>query len=137
MNEFTSWTAADWYRFGTLLVELGLLVTGVWFARNLLRRLSIFQEQFGALLKLTITAAPAEPHVRSVEGKDSPATANSYWLMPSDMYAHPSPEPTQNRPSPLAVAWHDLVLWLSAPMGSSRISAWRRAMNWLQAPSGS
>src|SRR5260221_2025956 len=60
MNEFKPWTQNDWYALGSLLTQLAFLFAGVWFARNILRTMRAFQEQAGALLKLSITRAPGE-----------------------------------------------------------------------------
>jgi hypothetical protein len=60
MNDFGPLAIKDWYALGSLLAEIGFLVAAVWFARNLLKTIRVFQEQIGALLKLSITSAPGE-----------------------------------------------------------------------------
>ena len=137
MNEFSPWTQDNWYALGSLLTQLAFLVAGVWFARNILRTMRAFQEQIGALLKLSITAPPAERHTATTVGKGVLSEASPYWLAPSETQAVSLPEPaepTEIVPSRFVVAWHRLLLWLQAPMSTSEVAPWRRVVNWLQAP---
>jgi hypothetical protein len=140
MNDFNPWTQGGWYALGSLLTQLAFLVAGVWFARNILRTMRAFQEQVGALLKLSITD-PAERQSPSAVGKGVLTEASPYWLPPSlTQPIGPTigpPEPEDSGPSRFAVAWHRLLLWLQAPMSTSEVAPWRRAISWLQAPSGS
>ena len=133
MTDFISWAQSNWYEAGILLIALAFLGAGVWFARNFLRTTRAFQEQLGALLKLSITTAPSELH-SGVHAKRSLAEASPYWLTPSVTQAVAPPEPTANGPSRSAPAWHRLVLWLNEPMATAEVGHWRRVINWLQAP---
>ena len=63
MNDFSSLPIKDWYALGSLIAQIGFLVAAVWFARNFLRTMRAFQEQIGALLKLSITASTVLPAV--------------------------------------------------------------------------
>jgi hypothetical protein len=132
MIEFTFWTQSNWYELGTLLTEVAFLAAGIWFARNILRTIRIFQDQVGALLRLSITATPNELHSESTPAGHSLAEASPYWLMPSKTETVSAPEPTESGPP----FWRRLVLWLQAPMSTSEIGPWRRVINWLQAPVG-
>ena len=60
MNDFSPFPIKDWYALGSLVAQVGFLVAAVWFARSFLRTIRAFQEQVGALLKLSITSAPGE-----------------------------------------------------------------------------
>jgi hypothetical protein len=60
MSEVNDWMQSNWYELGSLLVQMGFLVAGVWFARKILRTLRASQEQVGALLKLSVFDANAE-----------------------------------------------------------------------------
>ena len=134
MNEFNPWTQDNWYAIGSLFIQLAFLVAGVWFARNSLRTLRGFQEQVGALLKLSITSTPSERHSAASIGKSSLAEASPYWLAPTETHAPAPPEFSEPRPSRFAAVWHHLSLWLQAPMNTSGFAPWRRVVSWLQAP---
>ncbi len=137
MSEFSSWTKDNWYALGTLLTQLAFLVAGVWFVRNLLKTMRAFQEQIGALLKLSITAAPAERLLGSTSAKHSLAEASPYWLTPSETQSVSPTEPVEGNRSRLIVAWRHMVLWLRAPMSTADVAPWRRVVRWLQTPAGS
>jgi hypothetical protein len=134
MNEFSPWTHGNWYALGNLLTQLAFLVAGVWFARNILRIMRAFQEQVGALLKLSINATPAERNSASAVAKGFSAEASPYWLTPSETQTVSLPEPAETGPGRFVAAWHRLSLWLQAPMSTSKVGPWRRVISWLQAP---
>jgi hypothetical protein len=137
MSEFISWAQGNWQALGTLLTQLALLVAGIWFARNILRTMRGFQEQVGALLRLSITAsAPAELHSSGANAKRSLAEASPYWLTPSKTSIGSAPEPTEIGPSRFVIVRHRLVRWLQAPMSTQGAGHWHRLVHWLQAPAG-
>ena len=137
MSGFLSWVQGNWQALGTLFTQLAFLVAGVWFARNILRAARAFQEQVGALLRLSsTTATPAELHSAGANTRRSPAEASPYWLTPSETQAVSAPEPTHSGPSRFVVAWHLLLHWLQEPMSTSQAGHWRRLVHWLQAPAG-
>lgn len=129
MNEFSPWMQGNWYALGSLLTQLGFLAAAVWFARNLVKTLRAFQEQIGALLKLSITAPAAERH-------SSNADASPYWLMPSVAETTKVPEPTKRGPGRLAIAWRGLIQWLREPMSPADLLPWHRGTRHLPAPAG-
>ena len=137
MSAFSIWMQSNWYGLGTLLTRLAFLIAGVWFARNFFQTLRSFQEQLGALLKLSITAAPPERHASSDSAKHSLADASPYWLTPSPAETISVPELIESGPGRLAIAWSGVVVWLKAPMSSAEIVPWRRVLRWLQAPANS
>jgi hypothetical protein len=138
MNDFNSWSDINWYALGNLLTQLAFLVAGLWFARNFLRTVRAFQEQVGALLKLSITAAPSGRMSASVNTKGSLVEGSPYWLAPSETQSETQtarePQFIESCPGPLVRAWRGLVHWLNEPMHTSQVSAWRRLANWLHAP---
>ncbi|MGB8475313.1 MAG: hypothetical protein WCE61_14615 [Candidatus Acidiferrum sp.] len=136
MSEFASWAQSNWYTVGTLLIELSFLVAAVWFARNILGTLRAFQEQVGALLRLSITSAPTDLHPAAANAKPSFANASPYWLTPSETPVVSPPEPADSGPNQFVVAWQRLISWLQEPMRTSEAGRWRRVINWLQAPAG-
>jgi hypothetical protein len=136
MNDFSPLAIKDWYALGSLLAQIGFLVAAVWFARNFLRTMRAFQEQIGALQKLSITSTPGERQSPNTFAKSVAAEANPYWLPPSPSEpANPS-EATERGPNLFVVGWQRTLHWLREPMGASRVSYRRRVINWLQAPAG-
>jgi hypothetical protein len=136
MNEFNSWTEINWYRLGSLLTQVAFLVAGVWFARNLLKTIRAFQEQVGALLKLSITATPSERFSATANTRRHSADAGLTWLSPLETQTADLSEPAESGPGRLVMAWRRLGRWLQAPMHTAEVSAWRRLIGWLQAPAG-
>src|SRR5215471_20318976 len=136
MSDVGRWSEGSWYALGSLLIQLGFLTAAVWFARDLLRTTRIFQEQLGALLKLNISAGPAEPRSSSVAAKHT-LEASPYWLMPSEPQVFSPPLLSESGPGRVATAWHGFVIWLNAPMTQAEVTPWRRMISWLQAPAGS
>lgn len=137
MIEFNSWTDINWYALGSLLVQVVFLVAGLWFGRNFLRTLRAFQEQIGALLKVSILSTPSESH--SAYTRRRSADASQYWLSPTPTEALNAglSQPSEHRPGRFAVAWHRMMLWLQDPISRAEVSAWRRLIIWLEAPAGS
>ncbi len=137
MSGFISWAQGNWHELGTLLTQIAFFVAGVWFARSLLRTMRAFQEQVGALLRLSITAAtPTELHPAGANAKRSLAETSPYWLTPSEPQTVSAPEPTDGGPGRFVVAWQVLVQWLQEPISTPHASHWRRLVHWLQAPAG-
>ena len=136
MTEFTTWMQNNWYALGNLLVQVAFLAVGLWFARKILKTLRAFQEQVGALLKLSVTGAISERHSSSAFAERSFASASPYWLTPSETPPVDPPVLLESGPSRWPVAWHRLAVWLQEPMSSEEIIPWRKAIKWLQAPAG-
>ena len=136
MNDFSPLLIKDWYALGSLLAQIGFLVAAVWFARNFLRTIRVFQEQIGALLKLSITSAPGERQSTATTARNGLAEASPYWLPPSPLAPATPPEVVERGPNLFTVGWQRTLHWLREPMGSARVSYRRRVINWLQAPAG-
>jgi hypothetical protein len=136
MNDFSPLAIKDWYALGSLLAQIGFLVAAVWFASNFLRTMRAFQEQIGALLKLSITSTPGERQTASTIARSVGAEASPYWLPPSQTKPADPPEFAERGPGLFTAGWRSLVHWLNEPMSSSQVSYRRRVMNWLQAPAG-
>ena len=138
MNELNSWSTANWYAIGSLVIQFAFLIAGVAVARDFLRTIRGFQEQVGALLKMSITSAPSDLNSAD-SARRSVAGASPYWLAPAEpQVAASAPALTDTvTTSRFVVASRSVALWLQAPMRLSGVSPWRRAVNWLQAPAGS
>ena len=137
MNEFTTWMQSNWYALGNLLSQFAFLAAGIWFARKILRTMRASQEQFGVLLKLSLTGSISERHSPSAPAERSFASASPYWLTPEEVPPAGLPELHESGPGRLAVARHRVMVWLQAPMNSGQATPWRRAIKWLQAPARS
>jgi hypothetical protein len=138
MNEFTAWIQNNWYEMGNLLAEFVFLGVGIWFARKILRTLRASQEQFGALLRMSVTGAAPEPErqapttaAESSAAERSFATGSPYWLTPSEAPAAGQPTPI------LSDGGRGIVAWLNEPMKTGNAAPWRRVVRWLQSPTGS
>jgi hypothetical protein len=136
MNDLTAWIQINWYALGNLIVQFAFLAAAVWFARKILRTLRASQEQFGALLKLTLGGAISDRHTANPI-PDRPSTAVSpYWLAPE--VTPPIIEPPQQQqeigPGHLAITWRRMLAWLQAPMLSTQPGPWDRTIKWLQSP---
>jgi hypothetical protein len=136
MNEFSTWMQSNWYALGNLLLQGAFLTAAIWFARDVLKTMRASQEQFGALLKLSMTGAFSDRH-SSTAAERSFATASPYWLTPQEISPAPLSEPIESGPSRWAVAGHNLIVWLQTPMSTGEVTPWRKAIKWLQAPARS
>lgn len=140
MNDFGPLAIKDWYALGSLVAQLGFLVAAVWFARNFLRAMRAFQEQIGALVKLSITSSPVERQSTNSAARNVLAEGSPYWLPPTLAQANSPANPAEvveRGPNWFAVGWQRTLEWLREPMGGgSRVSYRRRVINWLQAPAG-
>lgn len=136
MSAFSDLLQNNWYALANILVQLLFLIAGVWFARNILKGIRASQEQFGALLKLSITGAAGERDSSVAGVKRSLAETSPYWLVPSEIVPPAPPEPTKSGPSRFTLAGRNMLLWLQTPMSHAEVSPLRRVITWLQAPAG-
>ena len=136
MNDFGPLVSKDWYALGSLVAQLGFLVAAVWFARNFLRTMRAFQEQIGALLKLSITSAPGERQSTNATASNVLAGGSPYWLPPTLSAPTSETEVVEPGPSRLATGWQHTLQWLREPMRSAEASYRQRVITWLQAPAG-
>src|SRR5215471_2160232 len=115
MNEITSWMQNNWYSLGSLLGQFAFLAAGVWFAQKILKTIRASQEQFGALLKLSLSDQLNE------QSKASPAAHHATPYVMADWPAPEASAPALSMPEPerahhVAPAWHGLIHWLQTPM---------------------
>jgi hypothetical protein len=140
MNDFSPLAIKDWYSLGSLLAQIGFLVAAVWFARNFLRTIRGFQEQIGALLKLSITSPPGERQSSNTSSRNVLAEGSPYWLPPTPTASANPPsnpiEAVERGPNLFVAGWQRTMHWLREPMGMAQVSCRRRVMNWLQEPAG-
>jgi hypothetical protein len=145
MNEFSIWMQSNWYAFGNLLAQFAFLIAGVWFARKILTTLRASQEQFGALLKLTLsdelserlkTGTAAQRSTSSVAAERPSPYVMAEWPTATEAPALTLPE-EEHGSRRLAAAWRGLVQWLRTPMSSHGLVSWHKLARWLQTPTGS
>ena len=137
MSDLTAVDPNNWYAPASLLIQLGFLVAGVWFARNVLRTMRTFQEQVGAMLKSSTTGVTGDRHLSSASAKQSLAEVSPYWLAPSETETAGLPKAIESGRSRVPVACRKMVLWLQAPMSGAEMAPWRQIITWLRAPAGS
>lgn len=133
MNEFISWMRDNWYSFGNLFSQFAFLAAGVWFARRILKTIRASQEQFGALLKLSLTDGLKEQSkLNTATDSSSPYVLADWPVAPA--LSLPEPEPRGKR---IAKAWKSTIVWLETPMGSEGNGPLHKVVRWLQTPAGS
>src|ERR1700674_2879298 len=115
MNEFTAWMQSNWYALGNLLVQVAFLAAGIWFARKILRTMRASQEQFGALLKLSMTSSVTERPSSSVIAERALSGASPYWLTPAEPTPPVLSEPVEMGPTRWEMARRSVLAWLQAP----------------------
>ncbi len=141
MNGLNALAQNYWFASASLFIQLAFLIAGLWFALNMLRTLRAFQEQIGALLKLSITGVTptgvTPDRSLSTASATRPLTdASPYWLAPLDAVPASAPTFEERGPARITVARRKMVLWLQTPMTSAQPAPWRRFVSWLQAPAG-
>ena len=55
MNQTIEWIEGHWYELGSLIAQFALLFAGLWFAQKILKAMRASQQQFGALLRLSMS----------------------------------------------------------------------------------
>jgi len=137
MNDFTTWMQGNWYAIGNLLSQFAFLLAGVWFALKILKTIRALQEQFGALLKLSLLGGLDERlKQNALTERPTPYVLNEWPTAQTDAPALSLPEP-EPRAKRLVAAWRSVIRWLRAPMNSQGLVPWRKILRWLQAPAGS
>jgi hypothetical protein len=89
MNQTIAWIQSNWYELGSLIAQFTLLFAGLWFAQKILKAMRASQQQFGALLRLSMCEGLEE------RPEESEATHNA---MPSVLVSA-TPGPTIDRPA--------------------------------------
>ena len=136
MNDSTTLDLSSWFAPAGILIQLAFLIAAVWFARNFLKTMRAFQEQIGALLKLSISGVIAERNFSAASPSRPIADASPYWLAPVESEPVASLQPTERGPGRITIARRKMLLWLQSPMTTTQPAPWRRVVNWLQAPAG-
>jgi hypothetical protein len=95
MNDITNWMQSNWYEFGSLFAQFAFLIAAVWIGRKILKSMRATQQQFGALLRLSMTEGSYnadDPSRLSETAHESMAPARS------SVVASPMLSPVTERP---------------------------------------
>ena len=144
MNAINAWIQGNWYALGNLLAQFAFLIAGVWFARKILKSMRASQDQFGALLKLSMSEGLSE-RIKASEAAHralSGASADRHtpyvmadWPTTTGAPALSLPE-RESLGEKLLGVWRKVFEWLRAPMTGHWLLSWRRIAHWLQTPAG-
>lgn len=134
MNDLGSWLQDNWYDLGTLLTLIAFLLAGVWFARNFLKTLATFQQQLGALVKVSPAVSAQRAVVKNPSVKETLAEGISSWLQSPVLSTS---EAVAEGPSRMALAGARVFSWLQTPTHAMGAAPLRRMVRWFQAPIGS
>ena len=55
MNQTIEWIQSNWYELGSLIAQFTFLFAGLWVAQEILKAMRASQQQFGALLRLSMS----------------------------------------------------------------------------------
>src|SRR5215472_18545062 len=61
MNQTIGWIQSNWYELGSLIAQFTLVFAGLWFAQKILKAMLASQQQFGALLRLSMSEGLEDP----------------------------------------------------------------------------
>jgi len=136
MNDSTTLDLSSWFAPAGILIQLAFLIAAIWFARNVLKTMRAFQEQIGALLKLSITGVTTERNFAAASASRPMADASPYWLAPAESEPVAPLQPIERGPGRITVARRKMLLWLQSPMTTAQPAPLRRVITWLQAPAG-
>jgi hypothetical protein len=80
MNQTIAWIESNWYELGSLIAQFAFLFVGLWFAQKILRTMRASQQQFGALLRLSMCEGLEERPNESEARKATPSVVASAML---------------------------------------------------------
>ena len=88
MNQIIDWIQNNWYEFGSLIAQFTFLFAGLWFARKILITMRATQQQFGALLRLSIAdgleeGSREQEAIHEFSSAEAPSVVSSKMLTPA------------------------------------------------------
>lgn len=88
MNQIFDWMQNNWYEFGSLLAQLTIAFIGLRFASQILKAMRAMQQQFGALLRLSMTNGLEEQSresetVHNLSPPEGPGIVSSQMFSPA------------------------------------------------------
>ena len=129
MNQIIDWMQSNWYELGSLTAQFTFLLAGLWFAQKILKTMRASQQQFGALLRLSMTDG-LEEHSKMSEAVHEPVPAVSPSAVPSvvtgamlsPVAEHPAGPPTAPTRSSASYAAFEKPERSAAPSLSEELS---------------
>jgi hypothetical protein len=118
MSDLSVWVQSYWFQLGSLLLQLGTLVTLVWFARRMLRIVLTSSEHAESL-------HPSSAPTMTVSAEAQPYSSGLRGLIPMDSDPSRPPAQAAYAGSGGNEIWHSIVKWMNTPMGNAPV-AWRR-----------
>lgn len=82
MNQTIAWIESNWYELGSLIAQFTFLFAGLWFAQKILKTMRASQQQFGALLRLSMCEGLEERPNESEATHATPSVVASAMLSP-------------------------------------------------------
>jgi len=82
MNQTIAWIESNWYELGSLIAQFTFLFAGLWFAQKILKTMRASQQQFGALLRLSMCEGLEERPHESEPTHATPSVVASAMLSP-------------------------------------------------------
>jgi hypothetical protein len=162
MSDFSDWLQNNLIDLARLAVQCAILATVVSYGRKLLKTLRASQEQVGALLKLSVSGAAAQPPAPAIAEPEPSLEAKSFSsLLPEPLHAPSAASPRSSysereyslggrvlhEPAGAsAVAVEEppsFTPWVAAPgmdaqqvepLAPQATQSANRSANWLQAP---
>jgi hypothetical protein len=90
MNQTIEWIQSNWYELGSLIAQFMFLFVGLWFAQKILKTMRASQEQFGALLRLSMSDG-LEDRPKESEAIDTATPSVVASAMVSPVVDRPAP----------------------------------------------
>ena len=83
MTQSIQWIQSNWHELGSLTAQFAFLFAGLWFAQKILRAMRASQQQFGALLRLSMSEGLEErPREREAIHDSMPCLVPSAMVSP-------------------------------------------------------
>jgi hypothetical protein len=151
MNPTIAWIESNWYELGSLIAQFTFLFAGLWFAQKILKTMRASQQQFGALLRLSMCEGLEErrPH-ESEPTHATPSVVASAMLSPiidaPSLRDELNPQTEAKTPTPAIAPTtepaYEPTPYAAAPLtlprdeqsGSRIAAAGRGVVQWLQTP---
>ena len=130
MNQIIDWMQNNWYEFGSLIAQVTIAFAALWFASKILTAMRAMQQQFGALLRLSMTNG-LEERSRENETVQNLSSSERPSVVPSKMFSpateRPAPPPAAPALSTTSCAAFEKPAQTEAPSLSEELSGPARA----------
>ena len=99
MNDITTWMQSYWYEFGSLFAQFAFLIAAMWIGRKILKSMRATQQQFGALLRLSMTDGPRNSYNQDERSRLSEIAPEAMPPARSSVVASPMFSQVAERPA--------------------------------------